>query len=184
MFAWIIAAIACVSGLFLIFTIGFVDVPRSNSYGTISEPNPFVWALAISQAVGSVMLAVIFSMLRSIYQNTCDKLPLPAYETLGGDSSSAIDEGTNTKEDKSRSATGLKLTNVSSDSELCAVVYAGCLIISVNDKPVDSVSSVEALITKAPNKFEFLTTSGERMTKWVHVKPGRPIRIEGEPVSL
>jgi len=116
------------------------------------------------------MLAVIFSMLNSIYQNTCDKLPATTHEKP------------NTLEENSYLGAGLKLTNVDSDSELCAVLYAGCLIISVNDEPVNSVSSVEALITKAPNKFEFQTPAGERMIKWVHVKPGRPIRIEGESI--
>ncbi|WP_447956500.1 hypothetical protein [Vreelandella sp. EE7] len=171
--AWIFAVIACLGGIFLVVNFGYVEIPRAGGYGTRREPSLFIWALAIGQAISSIMLAVIFSMLNSIYQNTCDqmKATVPKEVPL-------------MPEEKKHSGKGLRLTHVKPESPLSAVLYTGCLIIRVNDQPVDSVKEIEPLITKAPTKVEFQAPMGEQATKWVHLKPHQDLHLKGEAAEI
>lgn len=180
--AWILALLAIGGGVFAIATAGFVEVPRQNSYGrlqTVTEPNIFIWAIAIGQAVSATMLAAIFSMINSIYQNTCDQFTEArrnnAYVGLDGEVVPTVRQPEKGK--------GLRLTNVKSASPLSAVLHTGCLIEKINDQPVDSVAGAESLIQEEPNKFEFQTPAGESHTKWLHVKPG-PLMIEGQAADI
>ncbi|RUR43377.1 hypothetical protein [Vreelandella populi] len=180
--AWILALLAIGGGIFAIATAGFIEVPRQNSFGrlqTVTEPNIFIWAIAIGQAVSATMLAAIFSMINSIYQNTCDQCAnmgpsIPRADTVG-DASPMVSKPEHGK--------GLRLTNVKSGSPVRSVLYTGCLIEKINDQPVDSVAGAESLIQKEPNKFEFQTSAGESHTKWLHVKPG-PLMIEGQAADI
>ena len=177
--AWILAAIAVIGGIAAISMAGFIEVARPNSFGrmeTVTEPNVFIWSVAIGQAVSATLLAALFSMINSIYKNSCDQLKSTAYAEAreGGDAASEQRSGEN----------GVRLTNVSSQSPLEKVLYTGCLITRLNDETVESVDVLVAQIIKGPNKIEFQTPAGESATKWIHLKPGQPLLVQGELAKI
>ncbi|MFI0472972.1 hypothetical protein ACGLWX_09685 [Halomonas sp. HMF6819] len=173
-FAWILAFLACAAGFFLIVTVGFIDVPRVSGYGTERQASPFVWALAISQSIGAIMLAVLFSMLNAIYQNTCGHpVNVPVTQKTEGVTSTQQVDGK-----------ALMVAKVAPGSPVQSVLSVGCVVTAVNDVPVSSLEGIGTLIQKRPNKIEFQDSSGEKMTKWMHLKPGQPLEIEGEAVPL
>lgn len=76
-FAWLIVVLSVIAGIFMISTLETIEVPNQDFRGNITwqeEPNPAVWGVAIGQGFAAAMLAAIFSMLNSIYQNSCDLL--------------------------------------------------------------------------------------------------------------
>ena len=83
------------------------------------------------------MLAVIFHMLHSIYQHSCDQLQSTA-------SAEAKEGGIVASDSEQRSGqNGLLLTNVSPQSPLVKILYVGCLVTRFKDETVESVNGLE-----------------------------------------
>lgn len=152
-FAWLLAILACIGGIALISIAGYVELPRQNSFGrieTAKEPNVFIWAIAIGQAVSAAMLAAIFSMINSIYQNSCDQL-------AGVEFSKPSSKQTATPKDKA-----LRLTTVPASSSLSNTLTTGDMIISFNGQPVTSLENdVVDRIVEGENSITFVTLEGE-----------------------
>ncbi|MDN3562717.1 hypothetical protein [Vreelandella neptunia] len=154
--AWTFALLAIVGGIAVIATTGFIEVPRLNSFDrteTSTEPNVFIWTIAIGQAVSFTMLAAIFSMINSIYQNSCDQLE---EVDLSQPSSKQVNTPKNSV---------LRLTSVPATSSLSKTLSTGDIIITFNGQPVTSLENdvVDRIVT-GENSITFLTLEGEEKT--------------------
>lgn len=177
--AWLLAILAIVGGIAVIATAGFVEVPRQNSFGRIervTEPNVFIWAIAIGQAVSASMLAALFSMVNSIYKNTCDQVS--STKTAKTRSSKNTDHM-----DTELPAKGLRITNVKSGSPLTETLHTGCLLVSINDKPVNNANWADNLTKTGTNKLEFYPLSGNKQARYVELE-NESLQIEGEAANL
>lgn len=173
--AWILALLAIAGGIFAIATAGFVEVPRQNSYGrlqTVTEPNIFIWAIAIGQAVSATMLAAIFSMINSIYQNTCDQ--------LGGV------EFSSSREQKKvpASAQALRLTTVPASSILSNALSTGDMVTGVNGYRVSSLDELTFRVLAGENIISFLTMAGEEKEAALQLSPSSLAGVKGEACSI
>lgn len=175
MIAWMLAAASVIAGIFLITELGYIELPTGNRFITRREPNVMIWALAIGQALGAIMLAVIFHMLHSIYQNSCDQLAATVAQSPAKPASPRPARAG----DK-----GVRLTEVAQNSPLRGVLSVGCLVARVNGAPVESVGDIAESIEKGGNKFEFDTPAGVSHEKWVHLKLSEPLYIKGEVTEI
>lgn len=174
--AWILALLAIVGGIAVIATAGFIEVPHLNSVGqteTSTEPNVFIWAIAIGQAVSATMLAAIFSMINSIYQNSCDQL-------VGVNLFKPAPEQANTPKNSA-----LRLTSVPATSSLSKTLSTGDMIITFNGQPVTSLENdVVNRIVTGENSITFLTPEGEEKTDTLFLNRTSFHGIQGEADQL
>ncbi|AZM95885.1 MAG: hypothetical protein GYB28_01520 [Gammaproteobacteria bacterium] len=183
--AWIIAGLAVIGGIMAISSAGFIEVPRSNGFGrmeTVREPNVFIWAIAIGQAVSAAMLAAIFSMINSIYQNSCDQLAGVVFDTTEPDStqSDEVIEGGEVKPTYSENDyKGLKVLSVHRASPLSGLLKAGFVLISINNKPALTDLGAAKAVVKGKNTIEFLNAEGVRQAYSIRMEPG-PLHIKFE----
>ena len=175
-FAWLLAVIACIGGIAIISIAGFVELPRQNGFGSIEttrEPNVFIWAIAIGQAVSAAMLAALFSMINSIYQNSCDQL-------AGADFSKSAP-----KQPSSTKTKALRLTTVPASSPLSKTLSTGDMIISFNGQPTTSLEQdVVARIVPGVNTITFLTLEGEEKTAELDLDQASFNGVKGEADQL
>lgn len=182
--AWILAAVAIIGGIAAISMAGFIEVARPNSFGrmeTVREPNVFIWAIAIGQAVSAAMLAAIFSMINSIYQNSCDQMagvdfgePKPDL----GQYSDAV-EGEVEPSNTESGYKGLKVISVHRASPLSGLIKEGFVLISINKKPVLTELSAAKAVVKGKNIIEFLNSESVRQAYAIQMEPG-PLHIKFE----
>lgn len=182
--AWILAAVAIIGGIAAISMAGFIEVARPNSFGrmeTVREPNVFIWAIAIGQAVSAAMLAAIFSMINSIYQNSCDQMagvdfgePKPDL----GQYSYAV-EGEVEPSNTESGYKGLKVISVHRASPLSGLIKEGFVLISINKKPVLTELSAAKAVVKGKNIIEFLNSESVRQAYAIQMEPG-PLHIKFE----
>lgn len=178
-FVWFIAVLTFIGSMVLVSKLGIVEVRVPTLYGSgeiITQPNLVIWSLAIGQTIGAVLLAVLFSMVNSIYKNSCTQLRAVQSE-------SPADKKAPQQEAESDPRRGLRLTNVKKGSPLAGVMQTGCILVSVNDRGVDSVAFAERQVINGPNKIVFYPLSGTRQTKFVELTD-RDLHIEGEPTEL
>ncbi|GEK50891.1 hypothetical protein [Vreelandella venusta] len=182
--AWILAAVAIIGGIAAISMAGFIEVARPNSFGrmeTVREPNVFIWAIAIGQAVSAAMLAAIFSMINSIYQNSCDQLSGENFgesePDLGQYSDAA--EGEVEPSNTESSYKGLKVISVHRASPLSGLIKEGFVLISVNKKPVLTELDAAKAVVKGKNIIEFLNSESVRQAYAIRMEPG-PLHIKFE----
>ncbi|WP_128690954.1 hypothetical protein [Chromohalobacter israelensis] len=160
--AWLLAAIAVVSGVAIISTMGTIEVPKETLYGSITEerPNYFIWAAAIGQALGALLFAALISMVNSIYQNSCDQLQRsqpPAAPVKGGAPPSKpklLDRGD-----------GVYVAYVNEASSLYGVVEPGDLIKTLNGKEVESIRQASSCLVDGENEIVFVDAEGESHTQ-------------------
>lgn len=161
--AWIIAILACIGGVILISTYGFYG------YGSSKEPNITIWSIGIGQAVSGLLIAAIFSMINSIYQNSCDQLA----GVIFGKDANAV----SIKEQEK----GFRLTSVPTSTQLSKTFSGGDMIITVNEKRVSSMSGFLAMLDSKENTIEYLTPAGERKTACISLSPSSFYGVKGEP---
>ena len=170
--AWTIAAIAIIGGIVVISTAGFIEVPRSNSFGrmeTVKEPNIFIWAIAIGQALSATMLAAIFSMINSIYQNSCDQL------------AGAVFTNEVSKKPERMLTKALRLTTVPATSPLSKTLSTGDMVLSFNGKSVTSLKDdvIDHIVT-GKNAMTILTVTGEEKEVELEVDQDAFAGVKGE----
>ena len=182
--AWMLAAVAVIGGIAAISMAGFIEVARPNSFGrmeTAREPNVFIWAIAIGQAVSAAMLAAILSMINSIYQNSCDQV---AGVDLGepkpdlGQYSDAV-EGEVEPSNTESGYKGLKVISVHRASPLSGLIKEGFVLIGINKKPVLTELSAAKAVVKGKNIIEFLNSESVRQAYAIQMEPG-PLHIKFE----
>lgn len=183
--AWILAAIAVIGGIAAISMAGFIEVARPNSFGrmeTVREPNVFIWAIAIGQAVSAAMLAAIFSMINSIYQNSCDQMAGVAFgepEPDLGQYSDAV-EGEKVEPSNTESGNkGLKVLSVHKASPLSGLIKEGFVLISINKKPALTELDAAKAVVRGKNIIEFLNSESVRQAYAIRMEPG-PLHIKFE----
>lgn len=118
--AWTIAIITWLFGVYILMEVGTINMP----YGGGSTLNVGVWAWIIGQSLGVLLIAGLFSMLNSIYKNTCRALPEVAVS------------------EKKPASTGFELNNAPKDSPLYSKSGPGFFINTVNGSPVSSREDV------------------------------------------
>lgn len=163
--AWLIAICACVVSVGLIFAAGFVEIPKRNIVGNVEkvrEPNFFIWAIAVGQSVSAVMLAALFSMINSIYQNSCD-LIAPQVDGL-----SELDGAPQQKD-----RPGFEIESVPGHSPLYQVLQPGYRLVSVNDKPVEKAEDADAFAEVGRNFIEFYNENSRLISRKINLKKKR-----------
>lgn len=119
--AWAIAVITWLFGGYILLSAGTIDLP----YGG-SRLNVAVWAWVIGQSLGVLLIAGLFSMLNSIYKNTC-KPPAPSES-----------------QDKKVVGSGYELVSAPIGSPFYSKASKGFVIKTVNGSPVASHAEVNA----------------------------------------
>ena len=170
-FAWVLAGAACILGFFMIAKLGFIEVPSSSRYVTRTEPNIMIWVMGVGQSLSAIMLAVLFSILNSIYQNTCDQR-IDARKALTGEEPKPATPA--------KKGEVLRLTEVLEESPLNSVLSPGCVILKINDDWAGDVEWAKSLIKNGANKFQYINTSRNHEVKWIHLTHEQPLLIKGE----
>ncbi|SRR5690554_1120188 len=174
---WILAGLTGVASLILVGTHGTVEIPRPGGFGTTSDVNVVIWAIAIGQTLGALLVAALFSMVNSIYQNSCDLLsnnaPVPAVEDSGKEiegpgekpiSTGRVAEG------------GLLVKQVRTASQLDGILRPGYKLLRVNGEQPDDELSAAKLVVNGENDIEYMTTGGEVVRRLVPMRRG-PLHI-------
>ncbi|UBR49822.1 hypothetical protein KF947_21340 [Halomonas sp. FeN2] len=183
--AWLLVVLAIIGGIIIISTAGYVEIPRQNSFGrveTVREPNVFVWAIAVGQAVSAAMLAAIFSMINSIYQNSCDQLAGVSFtKSESSQAVSDVREAQNAidinAEDAFPDNAGLKVKDIHTASQLYGRLQPGDHLVAVNGHPVYTEMEAAKAVVKGENKILFINNDGERKMHLVMMKPA-PLHIK------
>ncbi|MDL4862967.1 hypothetical protein NPJ88_011530 [Halomonas elongata] len=165
-FAWLLAGIALVAGIFLVSTMGMMEVPERDFLGNVEmveKPNPIVWSAAIGQFVASLLLAVIFSMLNSIYQNSCDLLSTHQDFDQEGRGSSVGNE--ETKARVAAKGKGVTVGYVNDASPLFGLVEVGHVILAINSSEVSSVRGAGQCLRDGSNRVAFLDHQGHLLER-------------------
>lgn len=180
-FAWVLAMIAIIGGIAIIVTAGFIEVPRLNSFGrteTSTEPNVFIWALAIGQAVSALMLAALFSIINSIYQNSCDHLAEIAVaspeQSMPQPEPDDVDEVEVAGE---WDGEGLKVLSVHASSQLHGVLKGGYVLTKVNDTAVKNEIQAAQAVFEGYNAIEYVDNSGAMKRRMITMEPA-PLHIQ------
>lgn len=181
--AWLIVALAIVVGLFLVSTLGTIDVPSQDLRGNITwqeEPNPAVWGLAIGQIVAAAMLAAMFSMLNSIYKNSCDLLVSSSNQQGNTISSGTIKSSEKTVETEvteklspleSKASMGLVVQSIERKSPLYHLLKPGYAICKVNGQEVISKEKMFMGLVQGKNLINFADTEDRKFEVRLKLNP-------------
>ncbi|MCC5904089.1 MAG: hypothetical protein JJT87_19430 [Halomonas sp.] len=159
-FAWVLAVLAIVGGIALIVAAGFIEVPRQSSFGSIGvdrEVNVFVWAIAIGQAVSACMLAALFSMINSIYQNSCDQIAAAIPSSVSEDVSVATPTYTQPNDDA-----GPKVVKITDMSPLFDKAYVDWFLTEINGAAIAVSKDIKTALRPGENNFIFTKPNGEQ----------------------
>ena len=184
-FAWLMVALAVMIGLVMIGAGGTVAVPETNYRGNITwteQTNYIVWGAAIGQVVGAAMLAAIFSIINSTYQNSCDMLriaagdaPAPSSSTKSGATPAPT---SNQAKDKPASAApekvaphGAVVYDIKSTSPFYRLLQPGYSIVSANGTKVESEEELREAAKKGKNKIEFSDHDGKKYSITINLNP-------------
>lgn len=171
-FTWLIAALTAVASLFLVGAHGQVEVPRPSGFGTTTEVNIFIWAIGIGQTVGALLLAALFSMINSVYQNSCELVAASRKGEEGGDEAGASLDPENVDLDS-----GLLVKTIRTASQLEGILRPGYKLLSVNGhQPEDELDAAQ-LVVDGENDIQFMTTGGEVIRRSVPMRRG-PLHIK------
>lgn len=187
-FAWLMVALAVIVGVMLIATVGTVRMPETDFLGNITwteQTNYIVWGAAIGQAVGVSMLAAIFSILNSIYQNSCDTLlaaagevsssgatGLPTSEAIGGNACyQAQGEWVAVTKPEKEAENGAVVYEILSTSPFYRILKPGYSIVKANGMKVESESEVRDASKKGKNNIEFSDQNGKEYSINIHMNP-------------
>ncbi|WP_422102005.1 hypothetical protein [Vreelandella sp.] len=186
--AWILAALAVIGGIIAINAAGFIEVPRPNRFGrieTVREPNVFIWAVAIGQAVSAAMLAAIFSMINSIYQNSCDQLwrlemaEVHMKEPLQSDDVNVLEENSSEILKEEYKGEGLRVLSIHRASPLSGLLKEGYVLLSINSQKALTEMDAAKAVVKGKNIIEFLNANGVKQAFSIRMEPG-PLHIRFE----
>jgi len=174
---WILAGLTGVASLILVGTHGTVEIPRPGDFGTTSDVNVIIWAIAIGQTLGALLVAAIFSMVNSIYQNSCDLLSNSALAPTVEDSGKKI-EGSEKKTISTGLAAegGLLVKQVRTASQLDGILRPGYKLLRVNGEQPDDELSAAKLVVNGENDIEYMTIGGEVVRRLVPMRRG-PLHI-------
>lgn len=178
-FTWILAGLAILASIFLIVNLGTVHVPKATLYGTTryeDQPNIMIWAIGIGQSVGALLLAVLFSMVNSIYKNSCDAIR-PVEQVKPSDGPEAVQAAKETVGD------GVRLTSVPEGNPLRGILHAGDIVHAVNGKPVSRFVEAKRAILTGPNSFAYRDLRGQEKEVTVEIGLNHFSKLEGESVS-
>lgn len=178
---WIVAGLTGIASLILVGTHGTVEIPRPGGFGTTSDVNVIIWAIAIGQTLGALLVAALFSMVNSIYQNSCDLLSnssssstqVPAVEDAGkeveGSGKKPVSIGLTAEG-------GLLVKQVRTASQLDGILRPGYKLLRVNGEQPDDEISAAKLVVNGENDIEYMTTGGEVVRRLVPMRQG-PLHI-------
>ncbi|WP_016854795.1 hypothetical protein [Halomonas smyrnensis] len=183
---WVIAGLACIAALVLINQLGTMRVPERDLLGNVSwttGPNIAVWAAAIGQAGAGVLFAVLFSMVNSIYKNSCDQLACAKQEPAEATSTSRsseepskakyVDQGEDVEDAAEYSVPTLKVDSVEKSSPFYGHVGAGYALLAVNGKEVESEPDIALNMVDGLNEFTFRNRNWKQVKRYVEMRPGR-----------
>jgi len=184
-FAWLMVALAVMIGLVMIGAGGTVAVPETNYRGNITwteQTNYIVWGAVIGQVVGAAMLAAIFSIINSNYQNSCDMLriaagPAPAPSTSTKSRSTPSPTSNQTKETATNvmpekvAPHGAVVYEIRSTSPFYRLLQPGYSIVSVNGVKVENEPELKEAAKKGKNKIEFSDEDGKEYSITINFNP-------------
>lgn len=169
--AWLLAVIAIVGGLALISSSGFVEVERYTSLSSTTadtEPNFYIWAIAIGQAVSACLVAALFSIINSIYKNSCDLIGLQVQRV-----NDSAEDG------RQQRATGIVVTSVPTHSPLYKVIEPGDRLMSINDSPISTTEAADDAIVIGYNSIEFYNARSKLVSRKIKIQ-GNHLLIEAK----
>lgn len=152
--AWLVAVIVILASIYLISELGTM---RKGSYGT--SPNLTIWAIGISESIFALLMAGIFTMINSIYQNSCDQTALlksrGAEKILPSTSSAPTPQPKN-----SVAREGLRLKAIHKGSPFYGVLGEGFSLQSINDVPLSTLEEAEAAKKQGKNFADIISPGG------------------------
>ncbi|WP_157956810.1 hypothetical protein [Salinicola aestuarinus] len=162
---WLLAVLSVVAGAALIASYGTYETPSSGLYGGSSETryNIAVWASGISQAVFMIIVATAFSILKSIYQNTCGSAFLIANEP--DKASSAATSSFNERAVSAADGKGIIVRYINETSPLHGTVSAGNILLKINGAEVVGVRQAASCLVDGENNVAFIDSSGEHLER-------------------
>lgn len=173
-FAWILAALTIVGVLILVAKYGMVESYSVDRFGLRSldrEVNVFVWAVGIGQSIAAVMVAGLFSMVNSIYKNTCD--PVATTTDQKALSSPDVDKGY-------AGASGVVITRIKESSPLFDKAYVGWKIVGVNGSAIEDPVDIAKFLVNGFNVIQLIDSKGRDEAFEVMVKNNQGLNLSVE----
>ncbi|KIN13495.1 hypothetical protein [Halomonas sp. KHS3] len=165
-FAWLLAILACIGGVAIIAIAGSIEVPRENGFGrveTVREANVFIWSLGIGQAVSALMLAALFSMINSIYKNSCLLVGLQS-DVDPSLKEDAPNRSWPQSSNMTPDANGPRVVKISDKSPLFDKAYVDWYLTKANGNNISSSKDIKPMLKLGENSFIFIKPTGEQVT--------------------
>lgn len=159
-FAWAIAIFSVLSACIIILKFGSIEATEVTSYGNrISgqQVNFTIWAICIGQSIAACMTAALFSMINSIYKNTCNTQAI-TNQHLPAASSANLPRHNNVNK-----LNHPQIVSLNDKSAFFDRVYSGWFIAAVNGQNVRTSSEVSRYLKKGDNTFTFIKPDGEEV---------------------
>lgn len=157
--AWIVAALAVLGGIVVISEMSRVPVPSGTMGGGVEyRTNYLIVGAAAGQALGAVFLAVIMSMLNSIYKNSCQLLQ-ESRPTQPAAEQPEISDGPSAA-DEAAQGRGVKVGYINEASPLYSLVKVGNVVLSINGTEVFSVRQASGCLIDGENCVSYLDHQG------------------------
>ncbi|UQI38807.1 hypothetical protein [Vreelandella venusta] len=145
---WSIAFLTIPVAIYLISTMGFVEVPSyRGSYSTKLEVNPSIWISSIALSVSALFAAAFFGVINDIYKRTF---------------SSDLNEIEGAVEESPQEEGGvLRVKTISEDSPLQNQIKVGWRLTKINGDSVLKASKVSQGLFVGNNSLEFIDSEGD-----------------------
>lgn len=174
---WLLAVISILSAIVVIATYGVYEVKTGGLYSQATETrfDIVIWTACISQALGMLMVALLFSILRGIYQNTCDALSMSAdHQVAAGEPEKVAAPSLAAKAAQGR---GVVVGYVNETSPLHGIVEPGHAILRINSTEVTGVRQAAGCLTDGENKISFLDHQGHLLDRYFQSAVGASLNI-------
>lgn len=144
----------------------------------------FLWIAAFAQTFGAVLMAGLFSMVNSIYQNSCDLLTggrvveAPSVGEAVASGSTGVEAGADSATGRVTSSRGVdgrkgvQIQSVKAESPLYCQVQPGDVLLSVNGQDVTSERDAANQIISGMNRLEVLEAGGGVSILSLDMRPG------------
>lgn len=153
--AWLVAVIVIGASIYLIVKLGTVQV---GYYGT--SPNIMVWAIGIGESILALLMAGLFTMVNSIYQNSCDQTALLQRQDEVKKIEPSPVGAPPSQSENPLLLQGLRIKAIHEGSPFYGVLSKGFSLHSINDIRLSTLEEAEAATNPGKNFAEVISPGG------------------------
>ncbi|MFM9270954.1 hypothetical protein ACJ7V3_11915 [Halomonas elongata] len=176
-FIWVLALATILLSVYQVSQFGYVEVRSVNQLGTVETQqrvNVMVVSVAIGQSIGAIVLGLLFSMIKSVYQEVID---LRFQNVKSQDKPASKGESHSSKAADAAKGRGITVGYVNDSSPLSGLVDSGHVIMLINSHEVTSVKQASDLLKSGENRVSFFDHTGHLLERPFEVRENQSIGI-------